>query len=111
MRQWDALDYADEAGADILIDGLKRPLFSPANQSRRPRHCDLTDAERLEMEATLEAEIDASEDQILIVDLGPSDSRRYHVRAIGRPTSTEKGGADQIVEKGRLAIASSSESI
>lgn len=55
--------------------------------------CDLTEADRLELEAALEAEIDAAEDQVLIVDLGPSDGRRHHVRAIGRPTSTETRGA------------------
>lgn len=55
--------------------------------------CDLTEAERFEMEAALAFEIDASEDQILIVDLGPSDGRRHHVRAIGRPTTAERRGA------------------
>jgi len=55
--------------------------------------CDLTEADRLQMEAALAEEIDAAEDQILVVDLGPSDGRRHHVRAIGRPTSAEKRGA------------------
>ena len=55
--------------------------------------CDLTDAERVLMEAALQDEIEADEDQVLIVDLGPSDGRRHHVRAIGRPTSADRRGA------------------
>ena len=55
--------------------------------------CDLTEAERLQLEAALKDEIDASEDQVLFVDLGPSDGRRHLVSAIGRPTSAERRGA------------------
>ena len=55
--------------------------------------CDLTEGERILLEAALKDEIDAREDQVLIVDLGPSDGRRHHVHAIGRPTSAEQRGA------------------
>jgi CRISPR-associated protein Cas2 len=55
--------------------------------------CDLTASEVLEMKATLEAEIDRGEDQVLIVDLGPSRGRAHRVEALGRPHHEEERGA------------------
>lgn len=55
--------------------------------------CDLTRSEMLALEASLKDEIATAEDQVLIVDLGPSDGRQHHVRALGRPTSAPKRGA------------------
>jgi len=55
--------------------------------------CDLTMSEVLEMKAALEAEIDRSEDQVLIVDLGLSSTRAQRVEALGRPHHEEQRGA------------------
>lgn len=47
--------------------------------------CDLTERKRIELTAALHGEIDHSEDQILVVDLGPVDGRAATcVIAIGR---------------------------
>lgn len=55
--------------------------------------CDLTGGEVLRMKADLEAEIDKKEDQVLIVDLGPSAGRGHRVEALGRPHHDEPRGA------------------
>ena len=55
--------------------------------------CDLTASEVLRMKAALESEIDRSEDQVLIVDLGLSSTRAQRVEALGRPHHEEQRGA------------------
>lgn len=55
--------------------------------------CDLTASELLRMKASLEAEIDRNEDQVLVVDLGLSSTRAHRIEAIGRPHHEEKRGA------------------
>jgi CRISPR-associated protein Cas2 len=52
--------------------------------------CDLTDMERFEMIGVLQGIIHHEEDQILLIDLGPSEGRAHRVDAIGRPVSREK---------------------
>ena len=48
--------------------------------------CDLTPARRTEMIAALEEAIDRTEDQILVIDLGPSHLQPVHqIEALGRP--------------------------
>ena len=55
--------------------------------------CDLTRSEVLQMKSDLAAEINRHEDQILIVDLGPSSGQAQKVEAIGRPHQSEERGA------------------
>jgi CRISPR-associated protein Cas2 len=55
--------------------------------------CDLTPAQRITMIAALEGAIDRAEDQILLIDLGPSQTRPIHqVEALGRPLMVRERG-------------------
>lgn len=55
--------------------------------------CELTTAERVRMIAALEVAIDFDEDQILIVDLGPSQAQPiHHIEALGRPLMVRDRG-------------------
>jgi CRISPR-associated protein Cas2 len=55
--------------------------------------CDLTAAERVRMIAALEDAIDRDEDQILIVDIGPSQALPiHHVETLGRPLAVRDRG-------------------
>jgi CRISPR-associated protein Cas2 len=55
--------------------------------------CDLTPARRFQMIASLEGAIDHTEDQILVIDLGPSHLHPVHqIEALGRPMpATDRG--------------------
>lgn len=52
--------------------------------------CDLTDMERFEMIGVLQELIHHGEDQILLIELGPSDGRTHRVDSIGRPVLRER---------------------
>lgn len=52
--------------------------------------CDLTDAERFEMIGALQEIIHHGEDQVLLIELGPSDGRKHRVDAIGRTVLKER---------------------
>jgi CRISPR-associated protein Cas2 len=52
--------------------------------------CDLTEMERFEMIGALQDLIHHGEDQILLIDLGPSDGRSVRVDSIGRPVPKER---------------------
>lgn len=52
--------------------------------------CDLTDMERFEMIRVLQELIHHEEDQILLIELGPSEGRAHRVDSIGRPTQAER---------------------
>lgn len=52
--------------------------------------CDLTEMERFEMIGVLQGIIHHEEDQILLIDLGPSEGRAVRVDAIGRPVPRER---------------------
>jgi CRISPR-associated protein Cas2 len=55
--------------------------------------CDLTRSQRIQMIAALESAIDAREDQILVIDLGPSKARPIHdIEAVGRPLDVRERG-------------------
>jgi CRISPR-associated protein Cas2 len=55
--------------------------------------CDLTGAQRIAMVAALENAIDRDEDQILLIDLGPSQARPIHqIEALGRPLTVRDRG-------------------
>jgi CRISPR-associated protein Cas2 len=55
--------------------------------------CDLTPARRFQMIAALEEAIDRTEDQILVIDLGPSHLHPIHqVEALGRPLAATGRG-------------------
>jgi CRISPR-associated protein Cas2 len=55
--------------------------------------CDLTPSQRIQMIAALESAIDASEDQVLVIDLGPSQARPIHdIEAVGRPVTVRDRG-------------------
>ena len=48
--------------------------------------CDLTPARRFQMIAALAEAIDRDEDQILVIDLGPSQAQPVHqIETLGRP--------------------------
>ena len=56
--------------------------------------CHLSNVERLELEERLRAEIHWFEDQVLFVDLGPSDGRGGKcIEAIGLPYKEPEDGA------------------
>lgn len=52
--------------------------------------CDLTDTERYQMIGALQEVIHHGEDQVLLIDLGPSDGRAVRVNSIGRPVPRER---------------------
>ena len=55
--------------------------------------CDLTASQRVEMIAALENAIDRNEDQILLIDLGPSHTHPIqHIEAVGRPSAIRDRG-------------------
>lgn len=47
--------------------------------------CDLTAAQRVELAARLDDEIDRAEDQVMFVDLGPTEGRSHTIAYLGRP--------------------------
>ena len=55
--------------------------------------CDLTPAQRIQMVAALEQAIDQETDQILLIDLGPSQTRPIQdIEALGRPLTVRDRG-------------------
>ena len=55
--------------------------------------CDLTPSQRIRMIAALESAIDANEDQVLVIDLGPSQAEPIHdIEAVGRPLAVRDRG-------------------
>lgn len=55
--------------------------------------CDLTPSQRTQMIAALESAIDANEDQVLVIDLGPSEAQPIHaIEAVGRPLTVQDRG-------------------
>lgn len=52
--------------------------------------CDLTDIERFEMIGVLQDLIHHGEDQVLLIELGPSEGRDHRVVSIGRPVLKER---------------------
>lgn len=55
--------------------------------------CELTPARRIQMIAALEEAIDRTEDQILVIDLGPSHLQPvHHIEALGRPVAARDRG-------------------
>lgn len=55
--------------------------------------CDLTPSQRIHMIAALEGAIDTSEDQVLVIDLGPSLAQPIrHIESIGRPLAARDRG-------------------
>jgi CRISPR-associated protein Cas2 len=47
--------------------------------------CDLTPSQRLRLAAKLSQTIEPSEDQVMFVDLGPSEGRSHSIAYVGRP--------------------------
>ena len=47
--------------------------------------CDLTASQRIQLAAKLQAVIENAEDQVMFVDLGPSDGRTHTIDFMGRP--------------------------
>jgi CRISPR-associated protein Cas2 len=55
--------------------------------------CDLTAAQRIQMVAALESAIDAHEDQVLVIDLGPSQAQPIrNIACVGRPVAVRDRG-------------------
>lgn len=52
--------------------------------------CDLTAMERFEMIGALQDLIHHDEDQVLLIELGPSEGRTHRVSSIGRPVLRER---------------------
>jgi len=56
--------------------------------------CDLTRSQRIRMIAALETAIDATRDQVLVIDLGPSAARPIHqIEVVGRPVTVQERGS------------------
>jgi len=47
--------------------------------------CDLTASQRLQLASKLRAVIENAEDQVMFVDLGPSEGRSHTIDFMGRP--------------------------
>jgi CRISPR-associated protein Cas2 len=47
--------------------------------------CDLTASQRIQLAAKLQAVIENAEDQVMFVDLGPSEGRSHTIDFMGRP--------------------------
>jgi CRISPR-associated protein Cas2 len=47
--------------------------------------CDIDDGQRVRLEARLRDIIEPAEDQVIFVDLGPTDGRRHVIVSLGRP--------------------------
>jgi CRISPR-associated protein Cas2 len=47
--------------------------------------CDLTASQRIQLADKLQKTIEHSEDQVMFVDLGPSDGRSHSIGFMGRP--------------------------
>jgi len=47
--------------------------------------CDLTASQRIKLEAKLGGTIEPAEDQVMFVDLGPSNGRAHAIAWLGRP--------------------------
>ncbi len=55
--------------------------------------CDLTPSQRIQMLAALGDAIDREEDQILVIDLGPSQAQPIHqIETVGRPLDVRDRG-------------------
>lgn len=55
--------------------------------------CDLTPSQRIQMIAALENAIDAGEDQVLVIDLGPAEAKPVHdIETVGRPLAVRDRG-------------------
>lgn len=55
--------------------------------------CDLTPVQRTRMAAALEEAIHHEEDQVVIIDLGPSEGREVkEIQALGRPMEVVERG-------------------
>ncbi len=56
--------------------------------------CDLTPTARIQMIAALARAIHHDEDQVLVIDLGPTEARPVkHIGSLGRPMATHERGA------------------
>jgi CRISPR-associated protein Cas2 len=55
--------------------------------------CDLTRAQRMQMIAALESAIDRTKDQVLVIDLGPSEAHPIRqIESIGQPVAVRDRG-------------------
>jgi CRISPR-associated protein Cas2 len=55
--------------------------------------CDLTPTQRIQMVAALEEAIDRDEDQVCLIDLGPSQAQPiHHIETLGRPLKVRDRG-------------------
>ncbi len=52
--------------------------------------CDLTASQRIELAAKLRHTIEDSEDQVMFVDLGPTDGRAHTIDYLGRPAESSE---------------------
>ena len=70
--------------------------FTDPDDKDQVFRCDLTASQRLQLEAKLGQIIDHSEDQVMFVDLGPTDGRSHSIASVGRPTpSSEPRGVSR----------------
>lgn len=51
--------------------------------------CDLSEGQRLRLVDALRAIIHHDQDQVIFVDLGPTEGRHHRIEAIGRPVESE----------------------
>lgn len=52
--------------------------------------CDISESQRLRLVAILRGIIEPSEDQVIFVDLGPSEGRHHSIDALGLPIEEDE---------------------
>lgn len=58
--------------------------------------CDISESQRLRLAAMLASIIEPTRDQVIFVDLGPSQGRSHSIEALGRPTREDIGRGPKV---------------
>lgn len=58
--------------------------------------CDLSSSQRLQLAAKLARAIEHVEDQVMFVDLGPSEGRSHSIAYVGRPGPTRQARGPKV---------------
>jgi len=58
--------------------------------------CDIDESQKIRLESRLRGIIELGEDQVIFVDLGPSEGRRHSIEALGRPVLEAKSRGHKV---------------
>ncbi len=58
--------------------------------------CDIDESQRIRLQAALRSVIELTEDQVIFVDLGPSEGRHHSVESIGRALAESHGRGHRV---------------